>query len=157
MIEKIEEWIRQVNRSYEPSRQACSKFQDQFNGFYSKLFLESAYFVIINEIPKPDYPELREAGLGDFIDMDVDGVTYNDTYYVKPDFADDFALHFHELVHVVQWRTLTPKSFIERYIQEIQGSGYAHAPLEKMAYRLDAHYRSNGRTLDVEEYVRANL
>lgn len=157
VIDKIEEWIRQVNFSHKDVRQSCSVFEKHFNGFYSPDFLKTAFFVVTDEIPKPDFPELREAGLGDFIDMDVGGITYNDTYYVKVVAANELRLHFHELVHVIQWRDLTPKGFIGRYIREIQGFGYDEAPLEKMAYALDGHYQSNGRHLSVEQFVGKNL
>lgn len=157
MIDKIEEWIRQVNSSHEQVRQSCIFFKDHFKGFYSPNFLETAFFVVTNEIPKPDFRELREAGLGDFIDMDVGGITYNDTYYVKEGAAHELRLHFHELVHVIQWRELTSQGFIERYIGEIQDFGYDEAPLEKMAYALDGHYQKKGRHLSVEQFVRENL
>jgi hypothetical protein len=157
VIDKIEEWIRQVNSSHKEVRQSCSVFEERFKGFYSPDFLDTAFFVVTDEIPKPDFPELREEGLGDFIDMDVEGITYNDTYYVKQDAANELRLHFHELVHVVQWRELTSQGFIERYIREIRDFGYDEAPLEKMAYALDGHYQKQGRHLSVEQFVRENL
>ena len=157
MIDKIEQWIYQANSSHKEVRQPCSVFEERFKGFYSPDFLKTAFFVVTDEIPKPDFPELREAGLGDFIDMDVGGITYNDTYYVKQGAANELRLHFHELVHVLQWRELTPQGFIERYIREIQGFGYDEAPLEKMAYTLDGHYQKQGRPLSVEQFVRENL
>lgn len=157
MLKQIEEWIRQVNQSHAPQRQSCSRFEEPFSGFYSPGFLNSAYFVVVDQIPKPDLPGLRAAGLGDFIDMDVAGITYDDTYYVQRSVANELRLHFHELVHVVQWRQLQPLGFITRYLDEIQAHGYNDAPLEKMAYRLDGHYQANGKSLDVEDYVRTNL
>lgn len=89
--------------------------------------------------------------------MDIGGITYNDTYYVKKDAANELRLHFHELAHVVQWRELTPQGFIERYIREVQDFGYDEAPLEKMVYALDGHYQKHGRHLSVEQFVRDNL
>lgn len=157
MIERIEEWIHGVNRSHESLRRSCAVFQEYFSGFYSPGFLESAYFVVVEDIPKPDLPELRAAGLGDFIDMDVDGITYDDTYYVQRRAMNELRLHFHELVHVLQWRKLKPSGFIKRYVHEIQAYGYDEAPLEKMAYSLDRHYQAKGQKLNVEEYVRKNL
>jgi hypothetical protein len=157
VIEKLEQWIHQENSSDKDIRQSCSVFQEDFKGFYSPAFLETAFFVVTDEIPKPDFPELREAGLGAFIDMNVDGITYNDTYYVKQGAADELRLHFHELVHVLQWRELTPRGFIDRYLWEIQEYGYDEAPLEKMAYALDGHYQKGDRPLDVEQFVRDNL
>lgn len=157
MIEMIEEWIRQVNIFHKPERRSCSFFREHFKGFYSPEFLETAYFVVTDNIPKPDFPELREAGLGDFIDMEFGGITYNDTYYVKEGSANEFSLHFHELVHVVQWKELSPEGFIRRYIQEIEEFGYDGAPLEKMAYGLQSHYQLKKHPLGVEQYVRENL
>lgn len=157
MLEKIEKWIHQVNASHKTVRQSCAVFQNRFSGFYSPGFLETAYFVVTDNIPKPDFPELREAGLGDFIDMDVGGITYDDTYYVMKGAVNELRLHFHELVHVIQWRELTPQGFIKRYIREVQDFGYDNAPLEKMAYALDEHYRARGRQLSVEQFVRENL
>lgn len=157
MTEEIEEWIYQVNYSHRGVRRSCSTFEEHFNGFYSPKFLKTAFFVVTDEIPKPDFPRLREVGLGDFIDMDLEGITYNDTYYIKKEAANELRLHFHELVHVLQWRELAPQGFIERYIREIQDFGYNNAPLEKMAYALDRHYQSKGRHLSVELFVRENL
>lgn len=157
MLKRIEEWIREVNTSHESLRRSCSVLQEYFSGFYSPSFLESAHFVVVEDIPRPDLPELREAGLGDFIDMDVAGITYDDTYYVQRRAVNELRLHFHELVHVLQWRELKPSGFIKRYIHEIQTYGYDDAPLEKMAYSLDRHYQAKGQNLNVEEYVCKNL
>lgn len=157
MIDRVEKWMRQLHSSHKEARQSCSVFGEHFKGFYSSDFLGAAFFVVVGEIPKPDFPELREAGMGEFLDMDVQGITYNDTYYVKQGSANDFRLHFHELVHVAQWRELTPKGFIVRYIQEIQDFGYDEAPLENMAYALEIHYHEQGRPLSVEQFVRENL
>ncbi|GIU45615.1 hypothetical protein [Shewanella algidipiscicola] len=157
MIEEIEKWIHRVNSSHREVRRSCSVLEEHFNGFYSPEFLKTAFFVVTDEIPKPDFLGLREAGLGGFIDMDVDGITYNDTYYVKKEAANELRLHFHELVHVLQWRELAPQGFIERYIREIQDFGYDNAPLEKMAYALDGHYQSKGRHLSIEQFVQESL
>jgi len=157
MIEEIRKWIYQVNSSHKEVRRSCSILEEHFNGFYSPRFLKTAFFVVTAEIPKPDFPGLREAGLGDFIDMEVGGITYDNTYYVKKENVNELRLHFHELVHVLQWRELAPQGFIKRYIREIQDFGYDNAPLEKMAYALDRHYQSRGRHLSVEQFVRENL
>ena len=153
MLNKIEEWIDQTNIDFSNQRISCARFTEEFVGFYSAHFLEQAYYVVVDTIPKPDIPDLREIGLGDFIDMRVDGITYKNTYYIVPDVAENLRLHFHELVHVAQWRKLGAVNFIQRYIEEIQEYGYAGAPLEKMAYGLDAHYSSQGQKIDVPSYV----
>lgn len=89
--------------------------------------------------------------------MNVDGITYNDTYYVKKEVANRLDLHFHELVHVLQWRVLSMKGFIQRYLSEIQTVGYDKAPLEVMAYSLQECFLTNSTKLSVEEYVYKNF
>ncbi|WP_136484695.1 hypothetical protein [Vibrio sp. H11] len=153
MLHPIDQWIDQTNLEYQERRICCSKFVDEFKGFYSPEFLQQAYFVIVDKIPKPNFPELRQMGLGGFIDMELHGITYKDTYYVLTHLASDLGLHFHELVHVAQWRHLGAIPFMKRYITEIQTSGYHGSSLEKMAYGLDSHFRAGGEKIDVPIYV----
>lgn len=157
MINKIEAWIDSINAKYQAQRQSCAIFSRQFSGFYSEHFLADSYFVVLEKIPKPNFPELREAGLDDFINMDVNGITYKNTYYVLPRCADVLRLHFHELVHVVQWNLLGAQGFINHYIHEIQNYGYNDAPLEQIAYGLDGYYLQGGKPLDVQSYVQRKI
>jgi len=152
-MDRIEQWIDQTNTKYSGQRICCSNFSRDFKGFYKKSFLKRAYFVVVENIPKPDFPELRQMGLGDFIDLDVDGITYKDTYYIKQHCADNLRLHFHELVHVAQWKQLGALNFIQRYISEIDTYGYSKAPLEEMAYLCDAHFSKGGDKVDIPIYV----
>ena len=157
MLTKIEQWIDKTNAAYKSQRSSCLCFANDFDGFYPASFLENAYFVVIDTIPKPDLPFLREAGLGSFIDMSVDGITYKNTYYILPHTAENLRLHFHELVHVAQWRALGACNFIQRYLHEIQSHGYANAPLEKMAYGLDTHFNKNAGKISIPAYINYKL
>lgn len=49
-------------------------------------------------------------------------------------------LHFHELVHVVQWARLGVDNFLLAYGLGLLLSGYAQSPLEQMAYELQRHF-----------------
>ena len=131
----------------------CTQFTAQFAGFYPTELLEKAFYVVIDEIPKPDFAALRAMGLGDFIDMKVSGITYKNTYYLLPASVDNLRVHFHELVHVLQWQNLGALAFITRYMNEIKHFGYHNAPLEIMAYSLDTHFISSGEAINVPEYV----
>lgn len=153
LLNNIEQWIDQINIEHQQQRVCCSKFFNDFKGFYPLKFLENAYFVITDKIPKPNFPRLREIGLGDFIDMDVEGITYKNTYYLTPQVASNLRLHFHELVHVAQWEYLGAIPFIQRYVQEIQSLGYERAPLEVMAYKFDENFSNGGKKIDVPNYV----
>jgi hypothetical protein len=152
-LNEIEAWIDQTNANFKDQRICFAKFVEKFEGFYSLEFLQRAYYVVVSTIPKPDFPELREMNLGDFIDMDVQGITYKNTYYILPHSVNDLSLHFHELVHVAQCSELGAIPFMQRYINEIQIHGYDEAPLEKMAYELEARYSSGAKKIDIAAHV----
>ncbi len=157
MINKIENWIDETLRDHLDKRVSCDCFATAFNGFYPTAFLSKSYYVVVDEIPKPDFTELREAGLGDFIDMAVDGITYKDTYFISRGCENNLELHFHELVHVLQWEILGVSDFINRYIEEVNQHGYEFSPLEKMAYALQDCFRNKVSSFSVPDYIKVNI
>ncbi|MCO1335516.1 hypothetical protein MO867_14345 [Microbulbifer sp. OS29] len=157
MLPKIERWIDQTILDFKDKRHSCDQFSSEFDGYYTKDFLFKSHFVVVDEIPKPTFPELYQAGLGDFVDMEVAGITYKDTYFVMAPYAMDLSLHFHELVHVHQWALLGPEVFIQRYITEIQTYGYNSAPLEVMAYSLQDQFMERTSPIDVSKYVQGEI
>jgi len=157
MINKIESWIDETIEGHLNNRVSCECFAKVFNGFYPIDFLSRSYYVVVEQIPKPDFPELHQVGLGGFIDMPVDGITYKDTYFIKKDCEEDLELHFHELVHVLQWQILGASNFISRYITEIQQYGYDDSPLEKMAYELQNSISKKVHPFNVSDYVKNNI
>lgn len=143
MIQTIENWFDEINLAFGRHRRSCSEFEDALNDFYSPSFLRKAYFVLVDEIPKPEFPELRRIGIDEFIDKPLKRITYKNTYFLLKQFAGELRLHVHELVHVAQWTVLGPENFLKRYLLEIQQYGYDNAPLEKMANALERRYASN--------------
>jgi len=157
MIDQIEQWIDQTNAAFEEQRTCCACFTQTFDGFYPPSFLQHAFYVVVDRIPKPDFPELRQMGMGSLIDMDLSGITYKNIYYLRPEASSIVRLHFHELVHVAQWKVLGAKNFIERYIGELLSNGYHQAPLEMMAYALDSHYANGGAKTDIPSFVEKKI
>ncbi|XQF91324.1 hypothetical protein ACOBV8_16815 [Pseudoalteromonas espejiana] len=157
MLNKIEQWIDKTNTDYKSQRVCCSQFKNEFADFYPLVFLNDAFYVVVNHIPKPDFAELHAMGLSHFIDMDAAAITYKNTYYVLPHRLDNLRVHFHELVHVAQWAELGSIAFMQRYMCEIQQVGYHNAPLELMAYELDAHFTDAGKGINVPKHVANSL
>jgi len=157
MINKINDWIDQTLLDHSLDNESCDRLQTHFRGFYPAEFLSATRFVIVDVIPKPDFPELRTMGLANFIDMDASAITYKNVYFIKRQNVGNLSTHFHELVHVLQWYYLGAEGFIRRYIDEIQTFGYHQAPLELMAYALSDHYANKKGAFDVASYVKDNL
>ena len=76
--------------------------------------------------------------------MDVAGITYKNTYYILPNAVHNLRVHFHELVHVVQWRELGAHAFIMRYIMKSK-------PVVTMMLRLKKWPINLMRTIPVME------
>jgi hypothetical protein len=84
---------------------------------------------------------------------DWDGLTYLDTYFVKRTKAADEELHFHELIHVVQWRLMGPERFLKLYADGLERFGYQNSPLERMAYRAQAEFSRSKKPFDAQASV----
>jgi len=163
-IKELKKWIKSTNRTYREHRQSCSRFEQEFNGYFRKntLFhksiLHKAYFVPVNnKLPLP-----RELGflptelLEEFSSMDA--ITYDNVYYIRADKVNKLNLHFHELVHVIQYRQMGISKFLERYMSEISNYGYDYAPLEKMAYELEDYFQNSQiPAFDLKAKVRAGI
>jgi hypothetical protein len=88
---------------------------------------------------------------------DFDGITYLDTYFLKRRIAHDESLHFHELIHVVQWRLLGAEFFIALYAGGLDKFGYRNSPLEKIAYDAQELFDRSTAVFDAEKFVSDRL
>jgi hypothetical protein len=125
--------------------------------YFTEKTLTSAKVVLVEPLP---IPPLRTMGLARFADFErgnFDGITYLDTFFLKPAQATNEAVYFHELVHVVQWRLLGPDRFLFLYANGLECFGYRQSPLEAMAYDAEATFASSLTIFDVENIVAAKL
>ena len=86
-----------------------------------------------------------------------DGVTYIDTFFLKPTQSNNENTHFHELVHAIQWRLLGPDRFLFSYANGLECFGYRHSPLEAMAYDAETAFASSTAIFNVEKMVAEKL
>jgi hypothetical protein len=108
--------------------------------YFSEALLASARVVLIDRVPKPPLASMGLSRFEEFQRADNDGITYLDTFFVKRSMAAAERLHFHELIHVVQWRLLGPEMFLAAYAAGLETYGYWDSPLETMAYKAEASF-----------------
>jgi hypothetical protein len=126
---------------------------DRLAGCYSAATLDSARTVIGGPIEKPP---LRSFGLEEFGEverMPISGITYKQTYFIDSAHEHDESLHFHELVHVVQWQAAGSEDFILTYAAGLYAFGYRMSPLEVMAYDLQASFDAGERMDGLEDFI----
>jgi hypothetical protein len=81
------------------------------------------------------------------------GITYKDTFFVSHLHQTE-SLHFHELVHVVQWERLGVDNFLLAYGAGLMQFSYQSSPLEQMAYSLQAAFDRGALPTRLIELIR---
>jgi hypothetical protein len=118
--------------------------------YYDEQILASVKAVVVAKVPVPPLGAMGLVGLGAFERMEMGGMTFFDTYFVRADLAGVESLHFHELVHVVQWRALGSEKFLACYADGLERFGYLRSPLELMAFRLQRRFEREAEPFSVE-------
>jgi hypothetical protein len=125
--------------------------------YFSRELLTTAKVVVVERVPMPPLTQLGLSQFAEFERSDNSGVTYLDTFFVRRDHADEEPLHFHELIHVIQWRILGPARFLASYAAGLEMWGYRDSPLEVMAYDAEAAFANTGQIFDAERLVAEQL
>jgi hypothetical protein len=151
-------WIQQTLAAHTPmARPVASLNFPRLPQYFSPSTLASAKVIAVDVVPQPPLTAFGLGQYADFENMDANGITYFDTYFVRDLVADDERLHFHELVHVVQWNLLGPERFLALYADGLERFSYRDSPLEAMAYRLDGLFQEGAAPFSVEQFVREEL
>ena len=118
--------------------------------YYDAKTLACARVVFVPKVPVPPLSSMGLARLGAFERMHMAGITYFDTYFLRADHGHDECVHFHELVHVVQWRLLGAEKFLALYADGLERLGYRKSPLEVMAFEFQDRFEHGARPFSVE-------
>jgi hypothetical protein len=121
--------------------------------YYDETILSAAKVIVADKIPQVPLASLGLPEFTVFESGNYDGVTYLDTYFVVPAQRYNESLHFHELIHVVQWARLGVDKFIMLYGILLLQSGYRNNPLEEMAYRYQNLFQQNRCPSDLVQRV----
>jgi len=121
-------------------------------GYFSADVLQTARTVSVTRIP---FPPIVELGLDEFaglMELGLAAVTFDDLIFVHQSLHTE-RVHFHELVHVLQWRALGVDRFMLTYGAGVIDHGYAHSPLEAIAYDLQSQFDRGLRIAELESTV----
>lgn len=151
-------WIDEVLQQHRHRARAITSLRfPRLPQYFESTTLSRASVVVLDHVPKPPLTALGLPQFAAFEAMDADGITYKDTYFVRRERAHDESLHFHELVHVIQWQLLGPEQFILSYALALAELGYERNPFEQAAYNLQNRFERHEATFSVEAAVRHHL
>jgi hypothetical protein len=125
--------------------------------YFTEKTLASTKVVLADPLPMPPLSSMGLVRFAEFERGNFDGITYIDTIFLKPTQSNNEIIHFHELVHVVQWRLLGPDRFLLSYANGLECFGYRQSPLEAMAYDAETAFASSTTTFNVEKMVAEKL
>ena len=148
----VQRWIEELHRQHQSGAVSAHDMGfDRLSEHYPLELLRASKAVAVDTIP---FPPVSLLGLPEFEEMagmDMAGITFLDMYFFRPAVSSE-GLHFHELVHVVQWNALGLRPFLLTYALGIAQYGYFGSPLEAKAYELqDQFERRTLRSLVVKE------
>lgn len=129
-------WIDQFLDAHAASARAVSTLGfTRLAASFPQELLERARVVTVEHVPFPPVEKFGLPELASMQQMSFDGITFKDTFFLRHGHATE-GLHFHELVHVVQWARLGVDNFLLAYGLGLVMFGYEQSPLERMAYEL---------------------
>lgn len=124
--------------------------------YFLSVFLQRAKYVSASLIPIPPLTAMGLDQFAEFEQLNAEGITYLDTYFLREESIRSERLHFHELIHVAQWQALGPANFLRVYAEGLGRFGYRQSPLEVMAYEAERDFVC-GVSFDAELRVRVEL
>jgi hypothetical protein len=155
---KLQAWIQKTLAAYEKDALPTASMRfARLPLYFDHTSLEAARFIPIDRVPMPPLAAMGLDRFAAFEQGDFNGVTYLDRYFIKRPVVTKEALHFHELIHVVQWRLLGPEGFLTAYANGLDEFGYENSPLEKMAYDAEDSFRRSSVIFDANKFVAERL
>ena len=138
-LPSVREWIDEyLHRHSHQTHAVHSLSLKRLAQCYPEQLLSRSKTATVERI---EFPPVQSFGLPEFDDIQrmlFDGITFKDTYFLRQGCVSE-SLHFHELVHVVQWSRLGVDNFLLAYGVGLL-AGYQGSPLEQMAYELQSEF-----------------
>lgn len=160
-LPQVRGWIEKKLDDHKAQARPVASYEfSRLSHFYSAETLSSTFVIEVPEVPVPPLADLGLPGFAEFQNGKYDGITFLDSYFVRTNERSRESLHFHELVHVIQWQHLGPDRFLAAYAagymlaKSQQKDPYRDNPLEVMAYDLQAEFDSGGLVGNVEPWIR---
>ena len=72
--------------------------------YFAADTLAFAKVVLVDQLPIPPLTSWGLTRFAEFEGRNFDGIAYLDTFFLKQAQSRNEAIHFHELIHLVQWR-----------------------------------------------------
>jgi hypothetical protein len=148
-------WVDELLAKHELSaRQVAAYGFQRLPQFFDPQTLTVAKCVEVDSVPKIPWQEFG-LPVPKRMDISFDGITFRNTYFIIRREASQESLHFHEMIHVVQWQTLGNDLFPLVYALEAFKGNYGTNFLEVMASNVTDFFTKATDPFSAEFFVAA--
>jgi hypothetical protein len=138
-LPKVRRWLRTTWREHDAMARPISAFGfPRLASYYRRDLLDTARAAIVERVPTPPVHEWGFEGVFDF--GATAGITFGDMFFIVRGEAGNESIFFHELVHVVQYRTLGVGRFLALYGLLRTRHAYLNHPLEVPAFEMQDRF-----------------
>lgn len=148
-LPEIKDWINDTLSKYTPEAKLIKDLNfDRLHLYFSDNLLSTTKVIEIKEgrVPKPPLTKMGLREFREFEEKDDEGIAFKDSYFIKSRSIRIESMHFHELIHIIQWNALGIEKFIQEYAMQSYRLGkynYDKNLLEMMAYYYQALFEAS--------------
>lgn len=158
LLSAVRCWIARTLADFAPHMEPVANAPfPRLAEYYPADHLRRVRRVVVDRCPVPVLSLTGIPQLAEIETWDLKGVPWGDVIFIKRDFADSEPLHFHELLHTVQWDCLGADRYLAAWAIGTITRGYRNNPLEEMAFRLQQRFEAEAERFDVVSAVKAEL
>ena len=150
----IKRWMAQMLAAYTDQMQsvAAAGF-DILKQYFPEDLLERFQRVVVDRCPVPPLAALGIPQLAEIENWDLKGIPWENTIFIRRDLSQWDAVHFHEILHLIQWQSLGVDRYLTAWAIGTIIHGYRANPLEEMAFRLQTRFEFEEIPFDVVSEV----
>ena len=158
LVGDIKNWIVYILAEHKAQMEPVAAAQfERLERYYPNTLLQRIQRVIVDRCPVPPLANTGIPQIAEIENWDIKGIPWKNTIFIRRDLADWDVVHFHELMHIVQWECLGTDRYLTAWAIGTITRGYRDNPLEEMAFRHQARFEAEGDPHDVIKEVTAEI
>jgi hypothetical protein len=158
LVSDVQKWIVHMLAEYEKQMEPVAAAQfERLKEYYPNDLLQRIRRVIVDRCPVPPLAVTGIPQLAEIETWDIKGIPWENTIFIRRNLADWEAVHFHELLHIVQWERLGTERYLTAWAVGTITRGYRDNPLEEMAFRHQSRFETDKKPYDIAREVAAEI
>ena len=158
LVAEVRNWIAHTLAEHETQMEPIARVHfRRLTGYFPNTLLQRVQRVIVDRCPVPPLASSGIPQLADIENWDIKGIPWKNTIFIRRDLADWEAIHFHELLHIIQWECLGTERYLTAWAIGTITRGYRDNPLEEMAFRHQLRFETDKRPYNIVKQVAAEI